>query len=262
VEDICTITVTPSRISTGLIAIPKEHSPMFPQVETEIHVWYDDKHEPVLRRFVPHTSRTKETRIYGMSEWYRTYQVRADDRLTIERLSEREGLYLLKVERELRRGEDTLADADLVLVSCDILEPPPRVRAEVLRIVRDTAKAKRLKTLYDHRCQLCGIRLPISNNTYCIEVHHLRPLGAEHSGVDDFGNMLVLCPNHHALFDYRVPRFLSPDVVELWGERITITCKHLIDAAVTGYHNRLHDGFFATKNLPPLKSAKADCVPL
>jgi len=34
------------------------------------------------------------------------------------------------------------------------------------------------------------------------EVHHLKPLGQD--GPDTDANMLVLCPNHHVLFDYGV----------------------------------------------------------
>jgi putative restriction endonuclease len=39
--------------------------------------------------------------------------------------------------------------------------PPraPRRATTVLRIVRDTAQARRLKQLYDYKCQMCGTRL-------------------------------------------------------------------------------------------------------
>lgn len=36
------------------------------------------------------------------------------------------------------------------------------------------------------------------------EVHHIQPLGNEHNGIDSKSNMLVLCPNHHKMFDLGV----------------------------------------------------------
>ncbi|MFI5405719.1 MAG: HNH endonuclease [Nitrososphaerales archaeon] len=40
------------------------------------------------------------------------------------------------------------------------------------------------------------------NSRYYAEVHHIWPLGE--GGVDNFDNMLVLCPTHHAEFDLAV----------------------------------------------------------
>ena len=44
------------------------------------------------------------------------------------------------------------------------------------------------------------MRMKLDAERFYSEVHHLKPLG-EH-GFDNEDNMLVLCPNHHALFDY------------------------------------------------------------
>jgi predicted restriction endonuclease len=70
-----------------------------------------------------------------------------------------------------------------------------------------------------------------------IEVHHLRPLGAEHKGLDNHGNMLVLCPNHHALFDYRVPRFLTSEDLQIHGLEYKLTLLHSLDPQSIEYHN-------------------------
>jgi len=71
----------------------------------------------------------------------------------------------------------------------------------VLRLVRDTAQARRIKALYHHRCQMCGMRLEGLAGPYA-EAAHVRPLGAPHHGPDTPGNLLCLCPNHHVLFDH------------------------------------------------------------
>ncbi len=81
--------------------------------------------------------------------------------------------------------------------------PPgaPRRVTRVLRIVRDTGQARRLKELYDYKCQMCGTRLEGLAGPYA-EAAHVRPLGAPHHGPDTTDNILCLCPNHHVLFDH------------------------------------------------------------
>ena len=96
---------------------------------------------------------------------------------------------------------------------------PPGTRRQtttVLRIVRDTAQARRLKELYDYKCQMCGTRLEGMVGPYA-EAAHIRPLGAPHHGPDSPHNVLCLCPNHHVLFDHggvTIAENLSLDGVE------------------------------------------------
>ncbi len=75
-----------------------------------------------------------------------------------------------------------------------------RREVRVSRIIRDTAQARQIKVLYDHRCQMCGTRLECPAGPYS-EAAHIRPLGAPHNGPDTKDNILCLCPNHHVLFD-------------------------------------------------------------
>ncbi len=77
----------------------------------------------------------------------------------------------------------------------------PRQETRTLRIIRDTEQARRIKALYDYRCQMCGVRLESPAGPYA-EAAHIRPLGAPHNGPDSADNILCLCPNHHVLFDY------------------------------------------------------------
>jgi putative restriction endonuclease len=71
----------------------------------------------------------------------------------------------------------------------------------VLRIVRDTRQARRIKELYDYRCQMYDTRLEGLAGHYA-EAAHIRPLGTPHNGPDTSDNILCLCPNHHVLFDH------------------------------------------------------------
>lgn len=129
---------------------------------------------------------------------------------------------------------------EILLQPNDIAEPPKRFKTQVSRVIRDTATARRLKRLYDYRCQVCGERIQVSDDTFYIEVHHVQPLGGDHNGMDAINNMLVLCPNHHAMFDYRIPRFVGCDCIEINGTCYPLTKKpnHELSADVVEYHNK------------------------
>lgn len=113
--------------------------------------------------------------------------------------------------------------------------PTPRVEAVVQRLVRSTACVEGIKRLHGHRCQACGIRLVTAAGPYA-EGAHIRPLGRPHDGPDAPGNVLCLCPNHHALFDlgaWTVAEDLA--LIGLPGALRTHP-KHPLDAAHLAYH--------------------------
>ena len=119
----------------------------------------------------------------------------------------------------------------------DIAEPPGRSEARVLRIIRDTVAAKSLKAIYDYKCQVCGLRIEPEPDKYYVEAHHVRPLGGDHHGLDTHGNMLVLCPNHHAMFDFGIPHFIDADHIMIRETTHPMTCKHTLADDVIAYHN-------------------------
>lgn len=105
-----------------------------------------------------------------------------------------------------RRGETRA----LIPVGADAWEdikeervrPAERARFITSRIIRDSRKSIQLKDLYGHYCQVCQRRIEVRRGDYYSEAHHLQPLGGRHTGPDIKPNMLVLCPWHHAEFDY------------------------------------------------------------
>lgn len=83
----------------------------------------------------------------------------------------------------------------------DLDDPPIRVESVVSRIIRDTRLANWVKRQHDYCCQICGHRISLPDGSGYAEGHHIRPLGGSHVGPDSLGNILCLCPNHHALCD-------------------------------------------------------------
>ncbi|MHB8126649.1 MAG: HNH endonuclease [Desulfitobacteriaceae bacterium] len=67
------------------------------------------------------------------------------------------------------------------------------------KILRDTKKVRELKAVYENQCQICGHSLTLIEKILYSEACHIQAL--EHDGIDDKGNLIVLCPNHHKLFD-------------------------------------------------------------
>lgn len=93
------------------------------------------------------------------------------------------------------------AQPDLFDRPAEATEPTPRYEVTVSRLVRDTTVTRQVKALHGYRCQVCGERLATPGGFYA-EAAHIRPLGAPHHGPDTLDNVLCLCPNHHALFDF------------------------------------------------------------
>lgn len=126
---------------------------------------------------------------------------------------------------------------------------PRRKSVEIIRIIRNTTKSKELKELYENKCQVCNQALPTKDGYYS-EAHHLQPLGADHKGIDDQSNMIVVCPNHHALFDAGaiaiVPKTLK--IISFNGDVIGFLSQkenHNIDENFIKYHfeNRFNKVF-------------------
>jgi hypothetical protein len=80
--------------------------------------------------------------------------------------------------------------------------PPGRVQTSISRIIRDTKLSRDVKEKYGRRCQICGLRIPIASGGYYAEAHHIKPLGGIFQGPDTLDNLIVLCPTHHAEFDF------------------------------------------------------------
>ncbi|OYO08880.1 hypothetical protein CGZ94_20240 [Enemella evansiae] len=81
-------------------------------------------------------------------------------------------------------------------------DTPAYATTTVTRRIRDSAAARWVKEAHGHACQICGVVIPVDGGRNYAEGAHIRPLGVPHDGPDDTGNLLCLCPNHHAQFDH------------------------------------------------------------
>jgi hypothetical protein len=93
-------------------------------------------------------------------------------------------------------------------------EPPGRREVRVNRVIRDSALSRFLKSLYLYRCQICRFTFRLDGGRRYAETHHIRPLGRTHHGIDKETNMMVLCPNHHAMMDLGAIA-IHPDLMTL-----------------------------------------------
>ncbi|MND34514.1 HNH endonuclease [compost metagenome] len=111
----------------------------------------------------------------------------------------------------------------------DVVSPPDTVQVVINRIIRDTRMVRRLKAMYQDTCQICALRITSDDGRTYSEGHHVRPLGREHNGTDTEDNILILCPNCHAMCDLGF--FCLNDEDIKWVK------DHRVSRANLAYHN-------------------------
>jgi len=80
-------------------------------------------------------------------------------------------------------------------------ENPKREQVTISRVIRNSKVGNEVKNMYDHTCQISGVKLETPTKPYA-EACHIKPLGLPHKGPDIKSNVLCLSPNMHVLFDY------------------------------------------------------------
>lgn len=123
-----------------------------------------------------------------------------------------------------------LSDSQLTTLPAQDLEPPAeRIETTTSRILRDTRLSNRVKALHNYECQLCGCTLPLADGSRYAEGHHVQPLGAPHNGPDVLGNIICVCPNHHAACDLGAIKLIQHELQRAGG--------HVVDQRYIAYHN-------------------------
>ena len=126
--------------------------------------------------------------------------------------------------------EESVQQESVRPIAADIA-PPGRNEITIYRILRDSAVARRVKRLHEHRCQFCEYRIELPSGQFYAEAHHIQPLGNDYCGYDVEENVLCLCPNHHAQMDYGVLRLRLEDLRQAPG--------HVVGQEYVDFHNRV-----------------------
>ena len=87
------------------------------------------------------------------------------------------------------------------VTGADVIPDPAYSTTTISRRIRDSALTRRVKSLYNHQCQICDMAIPGVGGGLYSEGAHVRPLGRPHLGQDALDNLLCLCPNHHTQLD-------------------------------------------------------------
>lgn len=104
-----------------------------------------------------------------------------------------------------------------------------RIPRNIDTIPRNQSLVRLVKRLRDNTCQICDLKLEISQNVFYSEVHHIRPLGIPHDGPDIISNMICVCPNCHKKLDYGF------EVIDY--SNIQNLSRHAIGENFVNYHN-------------------------
>ncbi len=129
------------------------------------------------------------------------------------------------------------------VIALDAAEPPARIVTTVVRVIRDTQMTGRIKRLRGNKCQICSCVLRLPDGRSYSEAHHIQPLGSPHNGPDIAANILVVCPNHHALLDFGAMR-LDPSALIHHDA-------HRIDPRFITYHNDVVAAEVVSEKTPP-----------
>jgi predicted restriction endonuclease len=90
---------------------------------------------------------------------------------------------------------------------------------------------RKIKALHGSECQICGTAIELPNGQKYAEAHHIIPLGSPHFGTDAPSNIIVVCPNHHAMLDLGCTEIAIGDVANVSG--------HQISNKSVAYHNEV-----------------------
>jgi len=227
-----TVRASASRIDKGLFGIPQKFKDWFPEEKGQIQVVLDDEDTSKTLTFHPYDATTKESRIFGLRNWYAKRDVRQGDLISVTLEDRDRRLYRIALERYLLERQEQLARQRLQEASTDseaeqqltilwrVTKRRPRevAQRELLQIAQQSARQSRptvlpaaaerregvppgtrilLRELHEGKCQICSFTFEKRNGEPYFEIHHLDPKIGHHPT-----NLLVVCPNCHAQLEH------------------------------------------------------------
>ncbi|MFA6501473.1 MAG: HNH endonuclease, partial [Parachlamydiales bacterium] len=128
--------------------------------------------------------------------------IQTKNAITLDELSQKETLNeedLEKIDRIFLKGNSNIILKEFEQRLSN--EKPDVVETKVKRIKRNLAVVKNMKEKYNNKCQICGFTFKKKDGSNYSEVAHIKPIHSLETGVDKPSNMVVLCPNHHKMYD-------------------------------------------------------------
>jgi len=106
-------------------------------------------------------------------------------------------------EQEIQVEKDSidLLDNDMAYLLEDMKNNEKiRKKVRISLIQRNPTLVRKLKELYDNKCQICHFTFEKETGQYYSECHHIISLGEE--GSDTIDNVIVVCANCHRMLHY------------------------------------------------------------
>jgi len=222
-----TLYATDSRISKGLLAIPRKFGGEFPATKGKILVVFDDGTRVEPKIYVPYDPKIKESRVFGLSRWFSRHGIVAGDAITITLEDPVKRIYRIALDRfiqqrrvvEARRQLYTTDSPEIAgeqlrrLAECKkekvqeiafqeialIAQRPLLKRKRLMVLQKGRAEAvpaalrALLEAIHQGKCQICDFTFRKRDGKPYFEIHHLEPDKGHHPM-----NVLVICPNCHA----------------------------------------------------------------
>jgi putative restriction endonuclease len=119
---------------------------------------------------------------------------------------------------------------------------PRRSNVYSTKVIRSSEVGSYIKQLYDHTCQISGVRLDTPTGPYA-EACHIQPVGKPHNGPDVPGNVLCLSPNSHVLFDHGAIALTDDLTILGMDSEINVDPRHHLRIDCMEYHREhLYNG--------------------
>ncbi|MEW6655237.1 MAG: HNH endonuclease signature motif containing protein [Bacteroidota bacterium] len=231
--DYKTIRVTKSRISKGLLAIPRGFTNYLPKLSQRIKIYLDDSLTPQIKTFSSYYSSTNENRIGGLKDWFSENQICEGDELVLQILDKERFIYRLFTEstfirktNEFQKDFDNSEDNNIASQKIERISNLTQVEKsriiynEFLRLSNYSNEEMRrrikisnrfnkertppnikiiLGNIYHGLCQVCSFSFLKKDANPYYEIHHLEPYIGHHPK-----NLVLVCANCHRQFEYAV----------------------------------------------------------
>jgi hypothetical protein len=264
-----TIKLTQSRIDKGLLAIPVSLIDNFPKKRINVMIYFNESQATIGKNFTPYDSSSRECRIGGMRNFYDKNNVKTGDEVVIQFLGKYQ--YRILTERKFKSlvnkyqifldtsKTDRNVEKNIQLISqITNASKEQIVTSEFARLSKSQIERRKyqkerftrtkenvppsirriLADIYKGRCQLTDFGFLMKNGEPYFEIHHIKPDYGHH-----LKNLIVVCPNIHAQFEYTNIKEYFDD--EGWLRRVkfnsqTYIVKQFIDHVQLKFSKEVH----------------------